>query len=110
MFTALKHKRTHTLPFFFRHQDLRGRVYGILLDAKTKKPEDCVVNEWFASEENPEVEKPRPVAVKPLDPTLDIPSLESLWFGAEPEDGQRRLRAFLACMKVNEEEERGVCG
>ena len=84
----------------FTTQDLRRRVYGILLDAKTKKPEDCVINEWFASEENPDAEKPRPVAVAPLDPSLDIPSLESLWFGAEPEDGQRRLRSFLACMKV----------
>ena len=81
-------------------QELRERVYSILLDAKTKKPEDCVVNEWFASEENPEVEKPRPVAVKPLDASLDVPSLETLWFGTEAEDGPRRLRAFLTCMKV----------
>lgn len=85
------------------YQDLRRRVYGILLDAKSKKPEELVVNEWFASEENPEAERPRPVTVAPLDPALDIPSLESLWFSAEPEDGQRRLRAFLACMKANDD-------
>ena len=64
---------------------------------------EWIINEWFASEENPEAARPRPVTVAPLDAALDIPSLESLWFSAEPEDGQRRLRAFLACMKANDD-------
>jgi len=87
------------------YQDLRRRIYGILLDAKSKKnAEDLVVNEWFATEENPTAERPRPVALDPTDKfVVEVPSLESLWFGAEPEDGQRRLRAFLTCMKANDD-------
>ena len=87
------------------YQDLRRRVYGILLDAKSKKSsaEELIVNEWFATEENPNSERPHPVSLEPLD-SGDIPSLESLWFGAEPEDGQRRLRAFLNCMKIQHDD------
>ena len=87
------------------YQDLRRRIYGILLDAKSKKNvEDLVVNEWFATEEHPTAERPRPVTLDPTDKFVtEAPSLESLWFGAEPEDGQRRLRAFLTCMKAHDD-------
>jgi hypothetical protein len=57
-----------------------------------------VVNEWYVTRGNAG-ERPDPVPATPLD--WQVPTLERLWFGSDVEDGQRRLRAFLSCMKVD---------
>lgn len=38
------------------------------------------------------------VKVKPV--PWPVPSVESLWLGVKPENKQRRMKAFLSCMRV----------
>lgn len=89
------------------YREVRQNVYGLLLDAKSKEGEgkaeskrcEDVVNEWYVTRGNAG-ERPDPVPATPLD--WQVPTLERLWFGSDVEDGQRRLRAFLSCMKADE--------
>lgn len=79
---------------------LRQKVYGILLDTKSKA-EDVQVNEWYVTKNNV-AERPDPVA--PIAMDWDVPTLKSLWLGENSDDGQRRLRAFLSCLKADDGE------
>lgn len=84
------------------YQPLRQHIYGILFSAghlPVAPKRRILVKEWWASKGKllftPEVTEA--VAFK----DWRVPPLQQLWLGREPEDKNRRMRAFLSCLRCD---------
>ncbi|TRY74730.1 hypothetical protein TCAL_01601 [Tigriopus californicus] len=58
---------------------------------------DIRVREWL-----PYNDYVAPKIVYPLDLSWPVPTLQRLWFGNNPDDKQKRLRAFFSCLRSDD--------
>ncbi|XP_039264685.2 constitutive coactivator of PPAR-gamma-like protein 1 homolog [Styela clava] len=82
------------------YQQLRQNIYGILFSvANTNQKRRILIKEWWASKGKllftPEIAE----AFSFND--WQVPPLQQLWLGREPEDKNRRMRAFLSCVRCD---------
>lgn len=84
------------------YQPLRQHVYGILFSVGHMGPvpkRRIVIKEWWASKGKllftPEIAEALPFK------DWRVPPLQQLWLGREPEDKNRRMRAFLSCLRCD---------
>lgn len=84
------------------YQPLRQHIYGILFSVGHAGPVSSrrvLVKEWWASKGKllftPEIAEALSFKDWP------VPHLQQLWLGREPEDKNRRMRAFLSCMRCD---------
>lgn len=81
------------------YQPLRQHIYGILFSVGHAVPRRVLVKEWWALKGKllftPEIAEALSFKDWP------VPHLQQLWLGREPEDKNRRMRAFLSCMRCD---------
>lgn len=87
-------------PVAFIYQPARQHIYGVLFSiALNPGKRRVLIKEWWAlkgkSLFTPEITEALPLK------EWRVPSLQQLWLGREPEDKNRRMRAFLSCLRCD---------
>nr|XP_002124955.1 constitutive coactivator of PPAR-gamma-like protein 1 [Ciona intestinalis] len=88
-------------PLAHIFRPIRQHIYGILFSISsimrtTNQVRPIIIKEWCGAR-NKTTWTPELVPPLPFD-DWQVPALTSLWFGTEPVDKNRRMRAFLSCL------------
>ncbi|CAH1784990.1 unnamed protein product [Owenia fusiformis] len=88
------------------YREARQHAYALLFNVRKQKkgqteeefnlPKEVTIKEWIVSRNDG---PPVCINVSGLPPDWKVPTIKRLWLGQQIEDKNRRLRAFLTCMK-----------